>query len=440
MSQSCKDVEITGHVSVEVLINALTWTENFEEDIGREVFAVSDWIPIKANRKPKLHLGSLFLEYAFSIFYVRSLSLHPTFTTGSAMESGDLPHFCNVAARLRRSFDNSDRVSNAAYFHPPCKARPSIEDTALRSVSVSKGEFDNHIGGVHIWLSEKVCRHIPWTPLKLTAKRQSLLCNGIVPQFYRRARMALDVPPILVAFHGIRSLPIFFELETTRAPQQQYHITPTVHIVIEIFKWANMLAVIALIVVLTNSRKSSCGSSACLIASTRCEPDLKWTGKMNTRANSSPSCDPKLKKVSCCGISMSNWPGLFVALGLLLQATTSQAASAPAFTVTSLAGSATAGSTNGIGSAASFSGPISLTVDASLNVYVADTTNNLIRKITPSNTVTTLAGSTAAGFADGLGTSASFNSPTGIRIDTNGNLYVADKLNKRIRLIASSGS
>jgi kumamolisin len=122
----------------------------------------------------------------------------------------------------------------------------------------------------------------------------------------------------------------------------------------------------------------------------------------------------------------------------------------PAGVVTTLAGSTTtrrgvvqgvAGNTNSsTGTLASFDGPADLSVDAAGNVYVADQVNNLVRKITPTGAVTTLAGSGAAGSADGTGTAASFNQPGGIGIDAAGNLYVADSNNQTIRKITMPGA
>lgn len=103
-------------------------------------------------------------------------------------------------------------------------------------------------------------------------------------------------------------------------------------------------------------------------------------------------------------------------------------------TVTTIAGS-TAGYTDAVGTSAQFYGPRAVCLDNNGNMYVADYTNNLIRKIElATNTVTTLAGSTA-GFADGIGTAAQFNGPSGICTDTNGNLYVTDYFNFKIRKI-----
>lgn len=103
--------------------------------------------------------------------------------------------------------------------------------------------------------------------------------------------------------------------------------------------------------------------------------------------------------------------------------------------VTTLAGIANRwGSTNGVGTAASFNTPTGITTDGT-NLYVADQQNNKIRKIViATGVVTTLAGSGVAGWADGTGTAAKFNYPQAITTDGS-NLYVADFRNARIRKI-----
>ena len=108
--------------------------------------------------------------------------------------------------------------------------------------------------------------------------------------------------------------------------------------------------------------------------------------------------------------------------------------------VSTLAGSGSASFANGQGTAASFNGPTGVAVDGSGNIYVADFSNHRIRKITVSGSVTTLAGSGSAGFANGQGTAASFNGPAGVAVDVSGNVYVADHNNHRIRKITASGN
>jgi prepilin-type N-terminal cleavage/methylation domain-containing protein len=107
--------------------------------------------------------------------------------------------------------------------------------------------------------------------------------------------------------------------------------------------------------------------------------------------------------------------------------------------VTTLAGSGTAGFADASGTSAQFNYPSGIAVDTTGNVYVGDSNNGRIRKITANGVVTTLAGSGAYGFANGTGTSAQFNSPAGVAIDTAGNVYVADTGNHRIRKITSGG-
>ena len=102
--------------------------------------------------------------------------------------------------------------------------------------------------------------------------------------------------------------------------------------------------------------------------------------------------------------------------------------------VTTLAGSTTYGSVNGTGSAASFHYPCGITTDGT-NIYVADAYNNEIRKVViATGVVTTLAGSTLSGSADGTGSVASFNYPMGITADGT-NLYVSDTDNNEIRQV-----
>lgn len=106
---------------------------------------------------------------------------------------------------------------------------------------------------------------------------------------------------------------------------------------------------------------------------------------------------------------------------------------------TVFAGSGTVGSADGIGTAATFNGPRGIVLDATGNVYVADYTNNKIRKITPSGEVTTLAGSGLNATTNGVGVSAAFKSPAGLCLDNKGNLYVGDAGGSNIRKISVSG-
>jgi hypothetical protein len=113
----------------------------------------------------------------------------------------------------------------------------------------------------------------------------------------------------------------------------------------------------------------------------------------------------------------------------------------PAGVVSTLAGSAdVAGSADGTGSGAQFNGPQALAIDRNGNLYVADTGNDTIREVTPAGVVTTLAGTAGgAGSADGTGSAATFNGPRGIVIDASNNLYVADSGNDTLRKITPAG-
>ncbi|NDZ14031.1 NHL repeat-containing protein [Variovorax sp. WS11] len=109
----------------------------------------------------------------------------------------------------------------------------------------------------------------------------------------------------------------------------------------------------------------------------------------------------------------------------------------PVGVVTTLAGSGTAGSADGPGGTAQFNYPSGLAIDASGNVYVAD--DHMIRKITPNGVVSTLAGTTTSGSTDGAGLVARFNWPYSLTVDTSGNVYVADTWNHAIRKITPAG-
>jgi sugar lactone lactonase YvrE len=110
--------------------------------------------------------------------------------------------------------------------------------------------------------------------------------------------------------------------------------------------------------------------------------------------------------------------------------------------VTTLAGMMlTEGSADGTGAAARFRYPYGVAVDGTGTVYVADTLNHTVRKITSGGVVTTLAGlAGSSGFADGTGSAARFYRPEGIAVESNGNLYVADTYNSAIRKISPVGA
>ena len=106
--------------------------------------------------------------------------------------------------------------------------------------------------------------------------------------------------------------------------------------------------------------------------------------------------------------------------------------------VTTLAGSPSSrGTADGQGAAARFYDPVGVGTDSSGNIYVADSGNNTVRKVTPAGVVTTLAGlARTAGSSDGTGTAARFNFPTGIAVDSSGDIFVADSGNDTIRNIS----
>lgn len=106
--------------------------------------------------------------------------------------------------------------------------------------------------------------------------------------------------------------------------------------------------------------------------------------------------------------------------------------------LTTLAGG-NEGFADGVGAAASFNSPSGLAIDPNGNLFVADTGNNRLRKVTPEGHVTTVAGDGSAGYRDGPVAQAQFNGPIGVAVDVRGNLYVADSYNDRIRMITTDG-
>jgi len=108
--------------------------------------------------------------------------------------------------------------------------------------------------------------------------------------------------------------------------------------------------------------------------------------------------------------------------------------------VSTYAGNGQAGFTDGSANAASFNGPSDVVVDSDGNLYVADINNHAIRKIDINGTVSTIAGSGKPGFTDSKGTAASFNLPVGLGIDSQKNLYIADLANHAIRKVDVGGN
>lgn len=107
--------------------------------------------------------------------------------------------------------------------------------------------------------------------------------------------------------------------------------------------------------------------------------------------------------------------------------------------VSTFAGTGTAGSKDGVRNNAEFYEPTGICADNNGNFYVTDFMNHLIRKISADGNVTTIAGNGNPGFKEGTETKAQFNYPRGICIDSKGNLYVGDSWNHRIRKITPEG-
>ncbi|HLY69646.1 MAG TPA: IPT/TIG domain-containing protein [Puia sp.] len=109
------------------------------------------------------------------------------------------------------------------------------------------------------------------------------------------------------------------------------------------------------------------------------------------------------------------------------------------YSLSLLAGNGQAGYHDGNGNAASFNGINDLAADVQGNIYVADYENGRIRKVTAAGVVTTLAGGDSSGTADGAGSAAGFTSPAGLTFDKDGNLLVADIVINKIRKVTPAG-
>ena len=129
-----------------------------------------------------------------------------------------------------------------------------------------------------------------------------------------------------------------------------------------------------------------------------------------------------------------------LAIALAIAATT-RAAVAQEYSFFTLAGPDSApGAVDGSGGAARFNWPSGVAADSAGNLYVADTRNNLIRKVTPDGAVTTAAGWVGSWCSvDGMGSAAWFLNPSGVAVDNAGNVYVADTYNYTIRKVTPGG-
>jgi sugar lactone lactonase YvrE len=115
-------------------------------------------------------------------------------------------------------------------------------------------------------------------------------------------------------------------------------------------------------------------------------------------------------------------------------------------TITTFAGGGTLVYPNGVGDGGPatggyLSGPYGVAVDSAGNVYIADTFNNRVRKVSTGKIITTIAGTGYAGSSgdSGLAASAAVNNPQGVAVDSAGNIYIADTYNSRVRQISTGG-
>ncbi len=104
-------------------------------------------------------------------------------------------------------------------------------------------------------------------------------------------------------------------------------------------------------------------------------------------------------------------------------------------TVSTLAGGSLSGFADGTGATARFNDPYGVAVSSSGDLLVADRNNHAIRKVSPAGVVDTIAGTGWGGFSNGPGPSARFTMPTGLAVDSKGVIYVADSQNHLIRVI-----
>jgi sugar lactone lactonase YvrE len=159
------------------------------------------------------------------------------------------------------------------------------------------------------------------------------------------------------------------------------------------------------------------------------------TGTVSTLAGATPALSGSGSFGNAAGLAVDGVGNIYVAAQHRIDKIHADGSA-----VSTLAGAMTAGSTDGTGEAARFSDPDGVATDNVGNLYVADSSNHTIRKITPAGEVSTLAGAAGqSGTADGLRAAARFNYPSGVATDVTGNVYVADTTNRTIRKITPAG-
>lgn len=146
------------------------------------------------------------------------------------------------------------------------------------------------------------------------------------------------------------------------------------------------------------------------------------------------NCSPQAVICGPTGIALDASGNVYVAGGNAIYRFT------PAGVMSVFAGGVSAGYADGQGVSALFNAPQGITFDANGNLLVADSGNNAIRMVTPAGTVSTVAGSPTRGSADGSGSAATFSAPVDVAVDANGNIIVADGGNSAIRKISAAGA
>jgi len=132
--------------------------------------------------------------------------------------------------------------------------------------------------------------------------------------------------------------------------------------------------------------------------------------------------------------------GFGTGYGAVIKFTTTSTISSVQGVVTTFAGNGSAAFGDGIGTGAQFNNPGGMAIDAQGNIYIADTFNNRIRKMAPDGTVTTIAGNGTPGYVDDdVAANAEFYAPAGLTVDAQGNIFVADYGNNVIRKITPDG-